>query len=147
MWEKQRSIADWVYSKTRTLLATLRTQHQPRVESDLSLEVERFVPVIWMCKKQTAASLSSTESEFFSLDAGLHMDGVLALDLWDMAIEALRSTNNNVQPKHTSFQETGATPHSKTKTQKVKRKLKVDELSDVDYVPTFLSQCISVVHF
>ena len=51
-------------------------------------------------------------------------------------IEALRSTNNNVQPKHTSIQETGATLHSKTKAQKVKRKQKVDQLSDVEYVHT-----------
>ena len=40
-----------------------------------------FVPVTWMCKKQTAVSHSSTESEILSLDAGLRMDGLLALDL------------------------------------------------------------------
>ena len=48
----------------------------------------------------------------------------------------LRSTNNNVQPKHTSIQETDATLHSKTKARKVARRQKVDQLSDVDYVPT-----------
>ena len=30
-----------------------------------------FVPISWMCKKQTAVSHSSTESEIISLDAGL----------------------------------------------------------------------------
>ena len=89
-----------------------------------------------MCKKQTSVSHSSTESEIMSLDARLRMDGLLALDLWDIVIELLRSTNNNVKPKHTSIQETGATLHSKTKAQKVKRTQKVDQLSDVDYVPT-----------
>ena len=64
------------------------------------------------------------------------MDGIPALDLEDIVIEVLRSTNNNVQPKNTSIQETGATLHSKTKAQKVKRKQKVDQLSAVDYVPT-----------
>ena len=29
-----------------------------------------FVPKIWMCKKQTSVSHSSTESEIVSLDAG-----------------------------------------------------------------------------
>ena len=81
-----------------------------------------FVPVSWMCKKQTSVSHSSTESEVISLDAGLRMDGFLALDLWDIVIEVLHSSNNNVQPKHTSHRETGAVLDSKTKTQHLKRK-------------------------
>ena len=36
-----------------------------------------------MCKKQTAVSHSSTESEIISLDTGLRLDGLLALELWD----------------------------------------------------------------
>ena len=64
------------------------------------------------------------------------MDWLPALDLWDTVIEVLRSINNNAQPKHTSMQETGATLHSKTKAQKVKRRQKIDQLSDVDYVST-----------
>ena len=36
----------------------------------------------WMCKKKTPVSHSLTESEIVSLDAGLRMDGLLALDLW-----------------------------------------------------------------
>ena len=59
-----------------------------------------FVPLSWMCKKQSSVSHSSTESEIISLDAGLRMDGLLALDLWDIVIEVLRSTNNHVQPNH-----------------------------------------------
>ena len=51
-----------------------------------------FVLVSWMCKKQS--SVSHTESEIISLDAGLRMDWLPALDLWDMVIEVLRSTNN-----------------------------------------------------
>ena len=38
-----------------------------------------FVPVSWMCKKQTAVSHSSTEFEIISVDAGLRLDGLLAL--------------------------------------------------------------------
>ena len=53
-----------------------------------------FVPISWMCKKQTSVSYSSTESEIISLDAGLRMDGLLALDFWDVIIEVLRSTTN-----------------------------------------------------
>ena len=85
-----------------------------------------------MYKKQTSVSHSSTGSEIISLDAVLRMDGLLALDLWDMVIGVQRSTNCNVQPKHTNMQETDATLHSTAKTQKVKRRQKVDQLSDVD---------------
>ena len=51
------------------------------------LRSRTFVPVSWMCKKQTSVSHSSTESEIIALDAGLRMDGSPALDLWDMVIE------------------------------------------------------------
>ena len=36
-----------------------------------------FVPISWMCKKQTSVSHSSTESEIISLDTGLRLDGIL----------------------------------------------------------------------
>ena len=45
-----------------------------------------FVPISWMCKKQTSVSHSSTESEIISLDAGLRLDGIPALDLWDLIV-------------------------------------------------------------
>ena len=45
---------------------------------------QTFVPVSWMCKKQTSVSHSSTESEIISLDAGLRFDGLPALELWDL---------------------------------------------------------------
>ena len=41
--------------------------------------------------KQTSVSHSSTESEVTSLDAGLRMDDLPALDLWDVVIEVLHS--------------------------------------------------------
>ena len=39
-----------------------------------------------MCKKQTAVSHSSTESEIISLDTGLRLDGLSALELWDLIV-------------------------------------------------------------
>ena len=47
-----------------------------------------------MSKKQTSVLDSSTESEIISLDAGLRMDGIRALDLWDVEIEVLHSSKN-----------------------------------------------------
>ena len=51
-----------------------------------------FVPKSWMCKKQTAVSHSSTESEIISLDTGLRLDGVSALELWDLIVLVLGNT-------------------------------------------------------
>ena len=45
-----------------------------------------FVPRSWTCKKQTSVSHSSTESEIISLDAGLRLDGLPALGLWDLLV-------------------------------------------------------------
>ena len=48
-----------------------------------------FVPTSWMCKKQTSVSHSSTESEVISLDAGWRIDGIPALDLWDLVTRSI----------------------------------------------------------
>ena len=41
-----------------------------------------------MCEKQTSVSSHiSTTSGVISLDAGLLMDGISALDLWELVIE------------------------------------------------------------
>ena len=53
----------------------------------------RFVPISWMCKKQTAVSHSSTESEIISLDTGLRLDGLPALELWDLIVSVLGSVS------------------------------------------------------
>ena len=39
-----------------------------------------------MCKKQTSVSHSSTESEIISLDTGLRLDGLPALELLDVIV-------------------------------------------------------------
>ena len=53
-----------------------------------------LVPRSWMCEKQTSVSHSSTQSEIISLDAGLRLDGIHALDLLDL-IFCLWSTTQN----------------------------------------------------
>ena len=48
-----------------------------------------FVPISWVCNKQTAVSHSSADSEVISLDAGLRTDGLTALQFWDFVLETL----------------------------------------------------------
>ena len=52
-----------------------------------------FVPISWMCKKQTAVSHSSTEFEIISLDTGLRLDGLPALKLWDLIVSVFGSVS------------------------------------------------------
>ena len=62
-----------------------------------------FVPITWMCKKHTAVSHSSTESEIISLDTGLRLDGLPALELWDLIVSVLgnvsRVSNRSGKPE------------------------------------------------
>ena len=60
------------------------------------------VPIRCMCKKQTSVSHSSTESEIISLDAGLRLDGIPPLDLWDLIVTVLHgNTHQNDQVRET----------------------------------------------
>ena len=86
------------------------------------LVLARFVPISWICKKQTSVSHGSTESEIISLDAGLRMDGLLALDLWDIVIEVLRSTKGNANTNVNRSWDTGARPKITPKPKQTKTK-------------------------
>ena len=66
---------------------------------------QSFVPISWMCKKQTSVSHGSAEPEQKSLDAGLRMDGIPALDFWDLVIEVFHSSPT--QSKKTKGQARG----------------------------------------
>ena len=76
-----------------------------------------------MCKKQTSVTHRSTEAEIVSLDAGLRMDGIPALDLWDLVIEVFHSP-----PK--PFQQ-----HQRSSTSKLVAQHHID-LCNVDHVPS-----------
>ena len=80
-----------------------------------------FVPITWMCKKQTSVSHSSTESEIISLDAGLRLDGKPALDLWDLIVAVLGNTNQSNQAQRdlcTNQRDVRSTPHTIQKRKK-----------------------------
>ena len=83
-----------------------------------------FVPISWMCKKQTSVSHSSTESEIISLDTGLRLDGLPALELWDLIV----SVFGNIS--HVS-DGTGQPVNGKNKSCN-----KIDVMQDIDSVPS-----------
>ena len=86
-----------------------------------------FVPISWMCKKQTAVSHSSTESEIISLDTGLRLDGVPALEPWDLMVSVLgnisRVSDRSGKPESDDHK------HHKSHN-------KIDVAKDIDAVPS-----------
>ena len=79
---------------------TWKTRSQHQEEFCAFFGSHTFVPRSWMCKKQTSVSHSSTEAVVISLDAGSRMDGIPALDLWDLVIDVFHSsTNQTRKPK------------------------------------------------
>ena len=79
-----------------------------------------------MCKKQTAVSHSSTESKIISLDAGLRLDGLPALELWDLIVSVLGSVTQTSDRKG-RLVETARSQKSRGK---------INVLKNIDCVPS-----------
>ena len=94
MWEILLSNADWDCFRTQTLREILKIQNPLLEEHYAFSEVIQFVPTSWMCKKQTSVSHSSTESEIISLDTGLRLDGLPALELWDLIVSVFGNVSH-----------------------------------------------------
>ena len=86
-----------------------------------------FVPISWRCKKQTVVSHSSTESEIISLDTGLRLDGLPALELWDLIVSVFGSVS---QISHRSGQP-DSDVHKHHKSQR-----RINVMKDIDSVPS-----------
>jgi hypothetical protein len=82
-----------------------------------------FCPLSWICKKQGAVSHSSTESEIISMDAGMRMEALPALGLWDLALEVFHPLPASTRPKR---------EQNPNRT----RVTDAEVLSQIDHVPT-----------
>ena len=92
MWVILQNNADWDCFKTPIFAGDLEDSKSTSGGTLSILGSHTFVPISWMCKKQTSVSHSSTESEIISLDPGLRLDGIPALDLWDLIVSVLGNT-------------------------------------------------------
>ena len=105
-----------------------------------------LVPISWMCKKQTSVSHSSKESEIISLHAGLRLDGIPALDFWDLIVAVLGNTNQSHKERGDSLmnkREVRSTPHT---IQKRKQSQGViNDLDNVDFISS-LRTCLPLLH-
>ena len=126
MWETLQNNADWDCFKTLILREILRIKNQLLEEHCAFLGSHTFVPISWMCKKQTSVSHSSTESEIISLDAGLRLDGLLALEFWDLIVSVLGNMTQTTE-------RTGR-PVIIDRSQRSQGK--INALNDIDCVPS-----------
>ena len=125
MRETLQNIADWDCFKTPILQKILRTQNPLLEEHYVFFGSHTFVPLSWMCRKKTSVSHSSTESDIISLDAGLRLDGIPAIDLWDLIVAVLHGNT------YQSNQERGD-PHKSPTRKKIHGK--IDDLDNVDFI-------------
>ena len=95
-----------------------------------------FVPITWMCKNQTPVSHSSTETEMISLDAGWRLDGIPAVDLWDLIVTVLHGdtyqSNQERGDPCTNLREVRAAPHKLQKRKQFHGM--IDDLDNVDFI-------------
>ena len=96
LWETHYNNADWNNSKILIFTGYLEDSKSTSGGVLCIFGSHTFVPISWMCKRQTSVSHSSTEAEIISLDAGLRMDGIPALTLWDLVIEIFHSVPNRI---------------------------------------------------
>ena len=127
MWVILPNNADWDCFKTLTSREILKIQNPHQAEFFVHFRSNTFVPISWMCQKQTSVSHSSTESEIISLDTGLRLDGLLALELWDLIVSVLgnvrRVSDRSGQPESDDYK--------RHKSQK-----NIDVMKDIDSVPS-----------
>ena len=90
--------------KTLTSREILKIRNPLQEEHCAYSEVMHFLQISWMCKKQTAVSHSSTESEIIFLDTGLRLDGLPFSVLGNVSRVSDRSgqPDNDVQKRHKS---------------------------------------------
>ena len=140
MWVTLQNNAGWDCFKTPILQDILRTQKSTSGGTWCVLGSHTFVPISWMCKKQISVSHSSTESEIISLDAGLRLDGIHALDLWDLIVFVL---GNTIQTHDRTGQPVVNCDKSHGPNKRSQGKFNV--LNNVDFIPSNVNLHIKMI--
>ena len=124
MWVILPNNAGWDCFKTLISREILKIQNPLRGEHYVFFGSHTFVPKSWMCKKQTSVSHCSTESEIISLDTGLRLDGLPALELCVSVLgNVSRVSDRSGKPE--------SDVHKRHKPHK-----KIDVMKDIDSVPS-----------
>ena len=127
MWETLPNNADWDCFQDSDFAGDLEDSKSTSGGKLCVFGSHTFVPRSWMCKKQTAVSHSSTECEIISLDTGLRLDWLLALELWDLIVPVLGNISR--VSDRTGKPESDERKHHKSHN-------KIDAMKDIDAVPS-----------
>ena len=127
MWVILLNNADWDCFKRSDFAGDLEDSKSTSGGTLCVFGSHTFVPISWMCKKRTTVSHSSTESEIISLDTGLRLDGLPALELWDLIVSVL----GNVSRVSDGSGQPDSDVHKRHKPHK-----KIDVMKDIDSVPS-----------
>ena len=134
-----------------TLQETSKTRSQHQLEFCAYLEVTRLFPQ-GGCARNKLLFRTVQRNLRLSRDAGPRMDGIPALDLWDLVIEVLHSTSNQLKKSKTMCRESCCVTHHQENTPRTKLTLPIQyndlELCNVDYVSSNVksSQFGAVLH-
>ena len=125
IWETLQNNADWNCFKTPILQGILRTRNLLQVEHCAFLEVTRSCQQVGCVRNNLQFRTAQQESGIISLDASLRMDGIPALDLWDLIVPVLHGNTN--QSEHV---------HGNLSTYLTRKQIpgKIDDLNNVDFV-------------
>ena len=130
MWVILQNNVDWDCFKTLTSQGDLEDSKSTSGGTLCVFGSHTCVPISWLCKKQTSVSHSSIESEIIALDAGLRLDGIPALDLWDLIVLVLGNTTQN----HDRTGRPVVCPHTNHGRKQSRRVM--NNLDNVDLVPS-----------
>ena len=135
MWETLPNNAGWDCFKTPILREILRIQNLLQVELCAFLQATRLFQSAGCVRNKLPFHTAQQNQKSFSLDAGLRLDGILALDLWDLIVAVLGNTNQSNQARRdlcTNQREVRAVLHT---LQKRKRSHgMIDDLDNVDFI-------------
>ena len=138
MWETLPNNAGWDCFKTPILQEILRIQNPVLEEFCAFSEVARLFQSVGCARNKLLFHTVRRNLKIIYLDAGLRMDGIPVLDLWDLVIEVFHSSPNQLnntkdQVRGNLSRDTTTNKHTQNKTKVATQHTKFD-LSDVDHV-------------
>ena len=135
IWVILQNNAGWDCFKTPILLEILRTQNPLQVEHCVFSEATRSFQSAGCVRHKL--QFRTVQSEIISFDAGLRLDGIPALDFWDLIVLVLGNTTQNHDRTGRPVGSTSEicsplhTIHKRKQSRRV-----VDDLNNVDFIPS-----------
>ena len=135
MWRTLPNNADLDCFKTPILHEILRIQNVRQVEHCAFSASHTFVPISCGCVRNKLQFHTDQQNPKSSLDAGLRLDGIPALDLWDLIVAVLGYTNQ-CHKEHGDLSMNKSEVRSPTHTIQKRKQSQgvINDLDNVDFI-------------